>query len=72
VLNGQQSFFSTGQGELFAKTATGIKTRSVSMLARYCGRRSHLGPKMIVEDAYKSPLFYPSIDSNTGFQTRNV
>src|SRR5262249_35262391 len=27
---------------------------------------------MIVEDAYNSPLFYPSIDSKTGFQTRNI
>jgi transcriptional regulator with GAF, ATPase, and Fis domain len=25
-----------------------------------------------VEDAYKSPLFYPSIDSTTGYHTRNV
>jgi Nif-specific regulatory protein len=27
---------------------------------------------MIVEDAYKSPLFNPTIDSMTGFQTRNI
>src|SRR5215472_8259453 len=27
---------------------------------------------LVVEDAYKSPLFYPSIDSITGFHTRNV
>src|SRR5438552_15814773 len=27
---------------------------------------------MIVEDAYKSPLFYASIDSSTGFHTRNI
>jgi len=27
---------------------------------------------MTVEDAYKSPLFYPSIDSLTGFHTRNI
>src|SRR5262249_46636282 len=30
------------------------------------------GKNMIVEDAYKSPLFNPSIDSLTGFQTRNI
>jgi transcriptional regulator with GAF, ATPase, and Fis domain len=27
---------------------------------------------MIVEDAYNSPLFNPSIDNKTGFQTRNI
>src|SRR4029077_10194609 len=30
------------------------------------------GKNMLVEDAYKSPLFYQSIDSLTGFQTRNI
>ena len=30
------------------------------------------GKNMIVEDAYKSPLFNASIDSLTGFQTRNI
>src|SRR5437667_356072 len=30
------------------------------------------GKALVVEDAYKSPLFYPSIDSLTGFQTRNI
>jgi adenylate cyclase len=30
------------------------------------------GKNMIVEDAYKSPLFNPSIDSMTGYQTRNI
>ncbi|HLH32156.1 MAG TPA: sigma-54-dependent Fis family transcriptional regulator, partial [Terriglobia bacterium] len=27
---------------------------------------------LVVEDAYKSPLFYPSIDSITGYHTRNI
>lgn len=30
------------------------------------------GKTMIVDDAYNSPLFYPSIDSLTGFRTRNI
>jgi Nif-specific regulatory protein len=27
---------------------------------------------MVVDDVYKSPLFYPSVDSTTGFVTRNM
>jgi hypothetical protein len=30
------------------------------------------GKTMMVEDAYNSPLFYPAIDSQTGFHTRNI
>ena len=30
------------------------------------------GESMIVDDAYNSPLFYPEIDSATGFRTRNI
>ena len=30
------------------------------------------GKTVVVEDAYNSPLFYPDIDSKTGFRTRNM
>ena len=30
------------------------------------------GKTMIVDDAYNSPLFYPEVDSTTGFRTRNI
>jgi Nif-specific regulatory protein len=61
------------KGELFAKTAIGIEN-TIRFDARLgiAGAVLISGQKMIVEDVYKSPLFYPSIDSTTGFQTRNV
>src|SRR3954469_18937794 len=61
------------KGELFTKTAIGIEN-TIRFDARLgiAGAVLISGQKMIVEDAYKSPLFYPSIDSTTGFQTRNV
>jgi Nif-specific regulatory protein len=61
------------KGELFTKTAIGIDN-TIRFDARLgvAGAVLISGQKMIVEDAYRSPLFYPSIDSNTGFQTRNI
>jgi Nif-specific regulatory protein len=61
------------KGELFTKTAIGIEN-VIRFDARLgiAGAVLISGQKMIVEDAYKSPLFYPSIDSTTGYQTRNI
>jgi Nif-specific regulatory protein len=61
------------KGELFTKIAIGIEN-TIRFDARLgvAGAVLISGQKMIVEDAYKSPLFYPSIDSTTGFQTRNI
>src|SRR3989454_1768430 len=62
-----------GKGELWAKIALGV-----SDTIRFDARLGIAGAvlisakPMIVEDAYKSPLFYPSIDSITGYHTRNV
>src|SRR5256885_11442488 len=62
-----------GKGELWAKVALGV-----SDTIRFDSRLGIAGAvlisakPMIVEDAYKSPLFYPSIDSITGYHTRNV
>src|SRR6266513_1610158 len=61
------------KGELWAKIALGV-----SDTIRFDSRLGIAGAvlisakPMIVEDAYKSPLFYPSIDSITGYHTRNV
>jgi Nif-specific regulatory protein len=61
------------KGELWAKIALGVeeKIRFDSRLG-IAGAVLIAGKTLVVEDAYKSPLFYPSIDSLTGFQTRNV
>jgi len=61
------------KGELWAKVALGISgaIRFDSRLG-IAGAVLISGKKLTVEDAYKSPLFYPSIDSFTGFHTRNV
>ena len=59
--------------ELWAKVALGT-----SEVIRFDSRLGIAGAvvksskTMIVEDAYNSPLFYPSIDSLTGFRTRNI
>jgi Nif-specific regulatory protein len=60
-------------GQLWAKTALGV-SETIRFDARLgiAGAVLISGKNMIVEDAYKSPLFYPSIDSLTGFHTRNV
>lgn len=61
------------KGELWAKVALGV-----SDIIRFDARLGIAGAVMIsgklmvVEDAYKSPLFYPSIDSITGYHTRNI
>ena len=61
------------KGELCAKIALGVSD-TIRFDARLgvAGAVLISGKKMTVEDAYKSPLFYPSIDSLTGFHTRNI
>src|SRR6266481_5849286 len=61
------------RGELWAKVALG-NTDTIRFDARLgvAGAVLISGKKMTVEDAYKSPLFYPSIDSLTGFHTKNI
>jgi len=61
------------KGELWAKFAIGVAD-TIRFDARLgiAGAVLIAGRTLIVEDVYKSPLFYPSIDSTTGFQTRNV
>jgi len=61
------------RGELWAKVALGT-TDTIRFDARLgvAGAVLISGKKMTVEDAYKSPLFYPSIDSLTGFHTKNI
>src|SRR5215510_13287255 len=60
-------------GQLWAKTALGVSD-TIRFDARLgiAGAVLISGKNMIVEDAYKSPLFYPSIDALTGFHTRNI
>ena len=60
-------------GQLWAKTAVGL-SETIRFDARLgiAGAVLISGKTMVVEDAYKSPLFNPSIDSQTGFQTRNI
>src|SRR5688572_1094227 len=59
--------------QLWARTALGM-SETIRFDARLgiAGAVLISGKNMIVEDAYKSPLFNPSIDSMTGFQTRNI
>src|SRR5215475_12349744 len=60
-------------GQLWARTALGV-SETIRFDARLgiAGAVLISGKNMVVEDAYKSPLFNPSIDSLTGFQTRNI
>jgi Nif-specific regulatory protein len=60
-------------GQLWARTALGV-SETIRFDARLgiAGAVLISGKNMIVEDAYKSPLFNPSIDSLTGFHTRNI
>ena len=61
------------KGELWAKIALGVSdTIRFDSRLGIAGAVLIAGKPMIVEDAYKSPLFYPSIDSITGYHTRNV
>jgi transcriptional regulator with GAF, ATPase, and Fis domain len=61
------------QGELWGKVALGV-----SDTIRFDARLGIAGAVLIatkplvVEDAYKSPLFSPSIDSITGYHTKNI
>jgi len=61
------------KGELWAKVAVGMSD-TIRFDARLgvAGAALIAGKPLVVEDVYKSPLFYPSIDSNTGYQTRNI
>ncbi len=61
------------KGELWAKIAMGV-SNTIKFDARLgiAGAVLIAGKTLIVEDAYKSPLFYPSIDSITGYHTRNI
>jgi Nif-specific regulatory protein len=61
------------RGELWAKVALGVSD-TIRFDARLgiAGAVLIAGKPLVVEDAYKSPLFYPSIDSLTGFHTRNI
>jgi Nif-specific regulatory protein len=61
------------KGELWAKFAMGLSdTIRFDSRLGIAGAVLIAGKTMIVEDVYKSPLFYPSIDSLTGFHTRNI
>jgi len=60
-------------GQLWAKTALGVsETIRFDSRLGIAGAVLVSGKNIIVEDAYNSPLFYPSVDSKTGFQTRNI
>jgi Nif-specific regulatory protein len=61
------------KGELWAKIALGVSD-TIRFDARLgiAGAVLIAGKPLVVEDAYKSPLFYPAIDSLTGYHTRNV
>src|SRR5258706_10309903 len=61
------------RGELWAKVALGVSD-TIRFDARLgiAGAVLIAAKPLVVEDAYKSPLFYPSIDSITGYHTRNV
>ena len=61
------------KGEIWAKVALGT-AEVIRFDARLgiAGAVIKTGKTMMVEDAYNSPLFYPAIDSLTGFRTRNI
>src|SRR5207237_4959776 len=61
------------KGELWAKVALGVSD-TIRFDARLgiAGAIVIAGKPLVVDDAYRSPLFYPSIDSLTGYHTRNV
>lgn len=61
------------KGELWAKIAMGVSD-VIRFDARLgiAGAVMVAGKTLVVEDAYRSPLFYPSIDSITGYHTRNI
>lgn len=60
-------------GEIWARVALGT-SEVLRFDARHgiAGAVIRTGRTIVVEDAYNSPLFYPEIDSRTGFRTRNV
>jgi transcriptional regulator with GAF, ATPase, and Fis domain len=60
-------------GEVWAKVALGT-SEVLRFDARHgiAGAVIRGGKTIVVEDAYNSPLFYPEIDSQTGFRTRNI
>src|SRR5438094_8880020 len=61
------------KSELWAKIALGVSdTIRFDSRLGVAGAVLIAGKAMTVEDAYKSPLFYPATDSLTGLQTRNI
>jgi Nif-specific regulatory protein len=61
------------KGELWAKVALGVENtiRFDSRLG-IAGAALIANKPLVIEDVYRSPLFYPSIDSLTGYHTRNI
>jgi Nif-specific regulatory protein len=61
------------KGELWGKVALGVEnTLRFDARLGIAGAVLIAGKPLVVEDAYRSPLFNPSIDSLTGYHTRNV
>src|ERR1051326_3434273 len=61
------------KGDLGAKVALGVSD-TIRFDARLgiAGAVLIAAKPLVVEEAYKSPLFSPSIDSNTGYHTGNI
>ena len=61
------------KGEIWVKVVLGT-SEVIRFDARLeiAGAVIKTGKTMIVDDAYNSLLFYPAIDSLTGFRTRNI
>jgi transcriptional regulator with GAF, ATPase, and Fis domain len=65
--------FDKARSELWTRTGTGVSD-TMRYDARYgiAGAVLIAGKTLTVEDAQKSPLFYPSMDAGPGLHTRNV
>ncbi|MFM7274631.1 MAG: GAF domain-containing protein, partial [Gammaproteobacteria bacterium] len=61
-------------GELFSRVLHGQHTREIRILNTegIAGRVFRTGEAMVIEDAYASPWFNPSVDAATGLTTRNI
>jgi Nif-specific regulatory protein len=58
--------------QLWARTALGVSnTIRFDSKMGIAGAVLRTGKNMVVDDVYRSPHFYASVDSQTGFQTRN-
>jgi len=61
------------KGELWTKVALGVhETIRFDARLGIAGASLIAGKTLVVEDAYRSPLFYASIDSITGYHTRDI